>query len=508
MNTRPAKLIGVWAILLAAPILFGQQERFRKSPPPPEPLQQELGLPALTPPTILSNGLRVSVAYREIAPFTGLELLINAGENVSPDSEPGLATFVASLLNRGTQTHSAEEIEEIVESLGGTFFVTVNQDFVRISFHVLQENLDAALNLLGQMLLQPQFVEREIANVRRMITYDLQDKETNPEFVAKRQLYRLLFKGHPYEKFAFSRDLLRSWTPRDIQNFFDRYYRPNNAHLILTGNLSLGQATQKISHVFNTWPPSEIPGTSQKSVRPPDKERICLVDMPQSRGTCTLFVGTAFPRPATADRFGLIVLNQVLGGSLSSRLLMNLRESKEFANYAFSELDVFRSAGILFIRARVLPDKVVPALQEIQKEVRALGTTRPAVAGEIEPAKTYLLGNFPLGLERFDAFTARMAEIFALGGGEELWNGYYGQVMLVNADRVLEAAQKYLLPMPFITVIAGDRASLADRLAVLESYDLYNSKGQFLATYTKDKKGALHEAGGMRPEFQRRPGQK
>ena len=103
----------------------------------------------------------------------------------------------------------------------------------------------------------------------------------------------------------------------------------------------------------------------------------------------------------------------------------------------------------------------MPALQEIQKEVRALATTRPAVPAEIEPAKTYLLGNFPLGLERFEQLTARMADIVALGDGEELWNGYYEPVRLVDAERVFEAAQKYLLPLPFVAVIVGDRASLS-----------------------------------------------
>ena len=506
MKLRAAMSIGGLALFLAAPFLAGQQERFRKTPPPPEPLQQELGLPILAPPTVLSNGLRVSVAYRENAPFTGIELLVNAGESVSPDAAPGLATIVASLFGRGTQGRSAAEIEEIVESLGGTLFVTVQQDYVRISFHVLQESLDRALDLLAQMLLQPQFRDREIANVRRMITSDLQEKEATPEFVAKRQIFRLLFKGYPYEKFASSRDLRRDWTSREILDFFDRYYRPNNTHLIITGNLSLSQATRKISHVLNTWAPREIPGPPRTPVRPPDRDRVCLVDLPQARDASTIFVGTAFPVPDPADRFALAVLNQVLGGSLSSRLLMNLRESKEYANYAFSEVDVFRLGGLLFVRARVLPDKVLPALQEIRKEIRALATTRPALPAEIEPAKTYLLGNFPLGLERFEQFTARMADIIALGGGEELWNGYYGRVMLVDADRVLDAAQRYFLPLPFIAVIAGDRGSLTGQLAALEAYDIYDSQGQFLSTWTKDKKGALHEAGGMRPELQRRPG--
>jgi zinc protease len=506
MKTRACCLsLGLAAVLAGGP-LAGQQERFRKVAPPPEPLQQELGLPPLSAPAVLSNGLKVSVAYRDGTGFMGLELLVYAGESMSPDAEPGLATFVASLLGRGTQTRSAAEIEEAVESLGGTFFVTVSQDYIHISLHVLEENLDKALDLLGQILLQPQFLDREIADIRRMITYDLQDREQNPEFVAKRQLYRILFKGHPYEKLTFSRNLLRSWTVREVQDFYDRFFLPNNAHLILTGNVNLSQATRKVSHVLNTWAARDISAPSVKPVRPPEKDRICLIDLPQSRDACYLFVGTAFPRPPTADRAALAVLNQVLGGSLGSRLLMNLREAKEYANYAFSETEIFRAGGLLFVRARVLPDKVVPSIQEIQKEIRSLAGANPAQPGEIEPAKTDLLGNFPIGLERFDQLTARMADIIALGGGEEFWNGYYSQVILVDADRVLKAAQSYL-QQPFVTVIAGDRAGLADRLSALDTYDVYDAKGQFVTTYTKDKKGARHEAGGMRPEFQRRPGQ-
>lgn len=494
------------AVVLAAVPLAGQQERFRKTPPAPEALQLELGLPPLLAPAILSNGLKVSVAYREGTGFMGIELLIYAGESASPDGAPGLATFVASMLSRGTQLRSAAELEETVESLGGTFFVNVSQDYIRISLQVLEENLDRALEFLSQILLQPQFLDRDIADLRRMISYDLQDKELRPEFAAKRQLYSLLFKGQPYERLAFSRDLLRAWTVRDVQDFFDRFYRPNNAHLILTGNVNLSQATRKISHVLNTWAPGDIAAAPLKPVRPLDKERIALVDFPQSRDACYLYVGTAFPRPSTPDRAALTVLNQVLGGSLGSRLLMNLRESKEYANYAFSELEIFRAGGLLFVRARVLPDKVVLALQEIQREIRSLAGTNPALAGEIEPAKTYLLGNFPIGLERFDQLTARMADILGLGAGEELWNGYYGQVEIVDADRVLKVAQGYLLK-PFAVVIAGDRASLADRLSALDAYDVYDAKGQFVASYAKDKKGAVHETGGMRPEFQRRPGQ-
>jgi zinc protease len=482
-----AARLGV-CIVLAAGSLLGQQERFRKNPPPPEPLQQDLRLPPLAPPSVLSNGLKVSVAFRESGPFWNMELVINAGESVSPDFPPGLATYVASLLNRGTQIHSPADIEEIVESLGGSFAVKSNQDDIVISFHFLSEHFDEALDLLAQMLLQPRFLEKEIANVKRTLTYDLQEKEKSPEFVAKRLLVRLLFKDHPYEKLAFTREALKSWTPKDILEFFDRFYRPNNAHLIITGNLNVGSATRKVSHYLNTWQSRNgAPEPPPKKTKLPAAERICLIDVPQSKFGI-IYLGTVLPVVGIQERFALTVLNQVLGGTTNSRLFMNLRETKEYANFAFSEVDFFRAAGAFLVRARVRPDVVVPALQEIKKEIRGLATD-PVPAVEVEPAKTYLLGNFPLSLERPDAFSQRIAEILAMGGGEEFWNGYYEQIMLVNSERVFEAARKYLL-QPLIVVIAGDRNVLGERLSTIESYDVYDAKGQFQFTVTKEKKGA------------------
>jgi zinc protease len=491
--------LAIWACLAA--VLAAQQDKFRKTPPPPDPLQK------FDPPRIelarLVNGLGVSVVYRENLPFVSLQLILQAGESASPDDLPGLATYALSMLPRSTQFLSSSDIEERIEASGGTLSVSVTPDYAVLRFQFLEEYLDQALDLLSQMILQPGFSDRESASVKLSATYDLLAKEKNTEFVARRQMLRLLFTGHPYEKYAFKRSVIKNWNLKSLLNFFDGFYRPNNAQLVIAGNLNMNTATRKVSHVLATWEKRDRAPAVLPPVRPPEKERICLIDVPKAKDA-TVYFGTVVPSLTGPDRFALTVLNQALGGTPISRLFMNLRESQALAYEAFSEVQFFRACGVLFIRARVTPEGVAPSIREIEKEIMAAANA-PMPALEIEQAKSYLIGNFPVKIQNFEAFSARAAEAQAENSRNELWTNYCEQVMLVSAESVFASAQKYLL-QPFLIVIAGDKSVLSDRLAEFEAFDVYDNQGQFLYTVKIEKKGAENEARGMRPELQRRPG--
>jgi len=487
------------AAVLWATLLYAQREPFRRNPPSPDPLQ-ELKLPLIDT-AVMSNRLSVSVAYRDDVPFIGLELIVFAGESFSPERSPGMAMFAAQMLGRGSLTHSTSEFQEILDSVGGTFSVSVNPDYVLVSFHFLEEYLDQALQLISEMLLQPNFSEREIASARLRVTYDLSEKDKDPEFVGQRHLIRLLFNDHPYAKSSFTREAIRTWNLKDLQDFFGRTYRPNNAHIVLTGSLNLRTAVRKVSTFLNLWQPQEISGSLIPLSLAPEKTRLCLIDVPQSQ-EAMIFLGTSYPLPSVPEQFDLKVLNQVLGGTLNSRLFMNLRESKAFAKFAFSEADLWTAGGAFIIRAKVRPDVAAASIKEIKKEIEGMANLS---SEEIEQAKAYLIGHFPMEIEPFENFSGKIAEIKALGAGDECWSKYYEQVSLVNAERAVAAAKKYLL-RPFLIVVAGDKNRLADQLAEIGSFEVFDNKGQFL--YTVNGKGAAHEARGMRPEFQRRPGHK
>jgi predicted Zn-dependent peptidase len=469
-------------ILWAVALNLAGQERFRKVQPPPEP-RQELKLPSMeTGP--LTNGLRVSVVFRDDLPMMSLQLIIQGGESASPDRSPGTASCVAHLVTRSTQTRSASDIEEFIESIGGSFSVSTLEDFTLLTFSFLDEYLDQALELLGQMILKPDFSEKAIKSVKTILSLDYLKREKDPEFVAYRHLIRLLFKNHPYEKMGFSREAVKNWNQKDLLDFFNQYYRPNNAHLILTGNIPFMMATRKASQFLNTWQPGELSPKSLPPFVPLQKEKICFIDVPLAKD-CAIYLGLAFPSSTDLDPASLSVVNQILGGTENSRLFMNLRESKAFAYFAFSEAVFYKSGGLFYVRAKVAPEFVYPSVQEVLKEFRTIAK-EPIAISEIDQAKSYLIGNFPIDIERRSSFSEKMSQIVAYGRGDDYWNKYYEQILLVSPEKVSTAAQKCFLQPPLV-VIAGDKSLLADRLNEFESIDVYDSKGIRQYTINKEK---------------------
>jgi len=471
---RPFSLFLVFFSL--GPLL--SQERFRKSPPFPEPLQ-ELNLPAVEYAT-LTNGLTLCVAFRENATLIGLQLVVLAGESSSPQNLPGIATFTSHMIDRGTPSLSSSEIEEKIESIGGNFSISTSYDYSVFSLSFLEEYLDEALEILSQMILQPTFLEREVDNVKRTLFYDLLRKGRDPEFLAKRQLLQLLFVGHPYRNSTFNEDSIKAISQKDVIAFFDKYYRPNNAFLVLTGNLNLTTATKKVSHYLNTWQKKDIEHLPLPSLEPNAEEKVCFIELPQAKD-CTIYLGNTILPAASPDFFPFLVLNQFLGGTPNSRLFMNLRESKGYAYFAFSEF--YKSCGLFLAKAKVAPKTAYVSIQEILKEIRNV-TKEKISTLEVEQAKSYLIGNFPLQIEKVNDFCSKISDIQTFNLGEEHWNRYYESVMLIDSEKVFEVAQRYPLLTPII-VIVGDRRVIVEELVDYEKVEVYDRKGILQYTLTK-----------------------
>jgi predicted Zn-dependent peptidase len=477
----------LFAILSACPLwlswpggsLFGQ-ERFRQSPPPPEPLH-EWRLPAVES-VRLSNGLTVAVAPRPESAQMCIQAVVLAGVADSPARVPGVAGFTASMASRGTPLLSSADVEEKIEALGAEFQVSVSMDYSLFSITVLEEHLDGALLLLSEMLLRPAFSERESESVRRTMFYELREKARDPEYVAKRLLLSVLFDGHPYRAAAFTEEAVMDVSPKDVLAFYDRYYRPNNTLLTIAGNVNLATAGRKVSHYFNTWREKKTDQFVPAPPSPSSKEQVGFIEFPGAKDV-SIFLGYIIMPMSAPDYFPFIVLNQILGGTTNSRLFMNLRESREYAYYAFSGLDFFRSSGIFWVRAKVTPDVIMESIQEILKEVRAVASERIRPE-EIEQAKSFLIGNFPLRNERLTDFSFMFSLNQAFGLGDDHWNRYYDNIMLVNLDRVLETGQKYLSPPPAV-IIAGDRNLVIDNLRGFEKIDIYDSRGAVRSTINK-----------------------
>jgi predicted Zn-dependent peptidase len=471
-------------ILLGLGSALARQERFRKSPPIPEPLLRP-ELPKIEA-TRLQNGLLVAVVPRPDQPFISLELVILAGESRSPRRLPGLASFTAEMLSRGTPLVSAADLEERIDAIGGDFSTTTTPDFSRFSFHFLPGFLDQALEVLSLMVRQPDFSNREVVALIRTKFYDLKQKQRDPEFVGRRQLLRVLFNDHPYLQFFYSEDVIKNLTRKDIQGFYESYYRPNNALIVLAGNLDLSIAARRVSHFLNLWPMKDIAEPLLPSPQANTVDRFCFVDLPQAK-EATLVLGNLISPLAEPDYYPLGVLNQVLGGTPFSRLFMNLREAKEYAYSAFSQVGFFQACGYYAVTAQVIPPASGPSIREIKRELERI--SREKVSNfELEQAKSYLIGQFPIRIARLDELSRQVSELLAFSVVDSRWSRFLENITQVDADRIFEVAQKYLLPKP-VVVIVGDKDVLLDQLRELDRLEVYDLKGVLLYTLIKGVEG-------------------
>jgi predicted Zn-dependent peptidase len=456
------------------------QERFRRNPPLPDAFR-ELRLPEVES-FPLPNGLTVAVTRRPESPITTLQVVVLAGQSDSPPNLPDVATLTARMIGRGTLEFSADDIERQMDAMGGDFSVQVTVDYTVLTFHVLAEYLDRALALLRSMILRPSFTEPELASVRRTNYYELVERKKNPDFVGQRQLLRILFEKHPYQTATHAEDAVKYVTTKDIQAFFSRYYRPDHSAIIVSGNVDASATAGKIGQQFASWARQDFSRTPLLPLMPNTKERVCFIDHPMTE-EFVIFVGNLAMPPSHPDYYPFLVLNQVLGGTMSSRLFMNLRESKGYAYEAFSEVRFFRACGVYWARIRVTPETIQAALQEVLKEMRALASQK-VVPDELEQAKSFLIGNLPLKLESLDGYSEKLAQVVALGLGSGHWGKASDNLMLVNGDRVLEAARRSFTPPPVI-VIVGNRAWAEQALGGFPVVEVYDNMGNLKMTLRK-----------------------
>jgi predicted Zn-dependent peptidase len=457
--------------LLSSPI--HAQERFRRSPPLPDPFSA-ISLPPIETHT-LTNGLGIAIARTQDEPLISMRLIVMAGESSSPENLPGLATLCAQMLTRGSATLKAENIEEKIESLGGRFSVRIYPDYTEFNFSFLEDYLEDALRLLGEIVLRPTFPRIEIGNVQRSMFYDLAVQGNDPEFIARRLLFQILFDTHPYKKIVFDQGGIKNLNRRDIVSFYSRYYRPNNAKLVIVGNLNLEIASRTASRYLSPWEAQELEQNFAPLLAPRDKMKICFVDLPQAKDVTIYLGNTIFP-VTNQDYFPFVVFNQVIGGTPNSRLFMHLRESKAYAYYAFSEMQSFRSCGVFLILAKVLPEFTYAAIQEILQEIEDLRNAQ-IPSQEIEQAKSYLIGNFPLTLETNDSICAKLAEIQAFNLGRDHWERYYEKITLINSQTVSGLGQKYFLHTPVIVIVGSNE--ITEYLKEFPQVSFYSPEGNF-----------------------------
>jgi predicted Zn-dependent peptidase len=451
--------LGVGAVLVSAcnttpatPANFDRTKPPALAPPP------TLTLPPIVT-RELPNGLKLVVVEHHELPVADFVLVVRTGGEADPRGRAGLATLTASMLDEGTTSRTALQIADQEAYLGARLGSSSGWDASIVSLHVPTAQLDSALALFADVALHPAFPPADLERMRRERLTSLIQLKDRPPAIANQAYEAILFGadspyGHPLEGTEASTAAI---TRSDIQHFYDTYFRPNNATLIVVGDVTADAVQQRARALFGGWSRQDVPAVSFGQPAPAASTAIYLIDKPGAPQSSMRIGSVGVPRSA-ADYFPILVMNSILGGPFTSRLNQNLRETHGYTYGAFSSFSMRRAAGPFTARAEVVASKTDSSLLEFMRELKAIHDTVPAA--ELTKAKQYLELQLPARFETTGGIANQLVPLVLYGLPLGFYNSYVQRIEGVTQADVQRAAAAHVDPARLTVVVVGDRARI------------------------------------------------
>lgn len=446
------------ALLAAALPAAAAAQQFPTSPPALPPA------PSVTPPVpverTLANGMKVMfVRQAELPVVSAVMVVRGAGSTDDPASLPGLASFTASMLDEGAGGRTALQLADQLDLLGASLNTGAGWDAATASLYVLKKNFAPALGILADVVLRPDFPEAEVRRVREERVTNLTRARDQAAAIATNAFQSLVYGAqHPYGRFA-TVQATQALDKARVEAFHHAAYRPENATLILVGDVDAGMLPA-VERAFGGWHAMGTAPAAEGRMDAPTVGRttIYLVDKP---GAAQSEIRIGHPGVArnTPDYFALRVLNTMLGGAFTSRLNQNLRETHGWTYGAGSSFAMRQSAGPFVAQAGVVTAKTDSSLVEFFKELNRI-RDQPIPAEELEKAKRYVALGYPEDLETTGQISGQLADLVTYGIAPSFLASYVPGVMAVTAADVKRVADQYVRPGNAVVVVVGDRSKI------------------------------------------------
>jgi len=399
---------------------------------------------------VLSNGLTVYALEYHEQPVVAVRLMIAAGADRDPANLPGVAAFTADLLNKGTKTRTATQIAEAIDQVGGSVEASGDMESTVISASVLTDSVGLAFELMTDVLMNPAFAPPELARAQQQSLSNLTANMEDPDFIADAAFDRLVYGSHPYGHLTTGTLMSIPRIKReDLIQFHDKYYAPNISALAIVGDLSTSDSFKLAEQWFGSWTKKDVPRPENPEVPKIEGRRIVVIDKPDAVQTEIRVGHTTVPRK-DPDYFNVLVASYILGGTGSGRLSQTLRVERGLTYGAYASIQPRKGAGSFYSTTDTRTEKTVEALNLVLAELQKLRDSEVPVP-ELQNAKSYLIGSFPLSIEVPNDLASRLTTVFLYDLGEDYLKTYRDKLADVSAGDVLRIAKDK---------ISGDNAAI------------------------------------------------
>lgn len=408
----------------------------------------------------LSNGLKIMLAQRNAVPLINFRLMFDAGYAADQFGLPGTASLALSMMDEGTTSRDALKISEELLNLGANLNTGSNLDMSTVSMSALKSKLDKSLNLFADVVLNPSFPQKELDRLKKQTIAAIQREKATPVQMAlrvfpqyiygKNHAYGLPFTGSGYE------ETVEKITRDDLIKFHSTWLRPNNATLVVVGDITLDEVKEKFEDLFADWKEQDIPKKNISRVSLKNKSTIYLMDKPGAQQSIIL-AGHAAPPKADKDNIAIESMNTALGGSFTSRINMNLREDKHWSYGSRSLILGARGQRPFLVYALVQTDKTKESVQEVIKELNGIVSNKPVTDQELNKIKLNQTLRLPGSWETSAAVAGSISEMVRYGYPKNYFDTYAEKINSLAVNDLNKAAKKVLHPDNMDWIVVGDK---------------------------------------------------
>ena len=420
----------------------------------------------------LDNGLKVILAQRDAVPVVNLTLLLDAGYASDQFALPGTARMAMAMLDEGTTSRDALQISDALDTLGATLGAGSNLDASSVSMSALVENLDESLDLFADVVLNPSFPEAEFDRLKQQQLAGIGREKVQPVSMAQRVLPRILYgEGH-----AYSNPLTGSGTEQSVSelsldslsSFHDTWFKPNNATLVVVGDIAMADLLPAIESRFASWEAGDVPAKNLAEVPAQPETVVYLIDRPDSAQSI-IFAGQVAPPKGDPRNLHIEAMNDMLGGGFTSRINLNLREDKGWSYGARAILLDAAGQRPYYAFAPVQTDRTAESMAEIDKELRGIrsGGSRPPTAEELAKVTDQNTLTLPGRWETNSAVMASLIEMTRFNLPDDYWDTFADNVRGVGLSDVSAEADRVLQPDNLVWIVVGDRVRIEEKIRAL-----------------------------------------
>ena len=415
----------------------------------------------------LSNGLTIVLAERKGVSTIVADMMFNAGYKTDIKSKAGIASLAMNLMDEGTKDLTSLEINEKLQLLGANLSTSSDQDISRVSLNTLKPSFDASINLFANVILNPAFPENELDRLRTEQINRIKNEKSQPIGMVLRSMNKYLYgEGHPYSNpFTGSgyEETVSSITSNDVNDFYQTWIKPNNATLIVTGDITMNELKEKIEQVFKKWDRGTIPTISFNSSKTDSKNTLYLIDRPESQQS-VIVAGHLIQKYGEVSEVAMEQMISILGGDFTSRINMNLREDKHWSYGARSIVINAQEDRPFIVFAPVQTDKSSESITEVRKELKDFVSTRPATQEELDKVKTNEVLRLPGQWETNSAVNNSLYNLVKYNLPDNYYQNYDEDVRGITLTDLKDISSKVVKPDEVNWFVVGDKGKIRAKL--------------------------------------------